>query len=99
MVGAARQQLAALDTQNDVCADQGTTSGLARRGAVLKELREAFGVNGIPAMIIEHTLPFSSWKPIACWNSSPVDECTCVSIRNARRNQEHPRDAGYSHQR
>ena len=30
---------------------------LDRRIGLLKELRTAFGVNGIPAMIIEHTLP------------------------------------------
>lgn len=58
MVGAARQQLAALDTQERRMAQlKEQQMGLTRRGAVLKELREAFGVNGIPAMIIEHTLP------------------------------------------
>ncbi len=58
LVGAARQQLAALDTQERRMAQlREQQSTLAGRGAVLKELREAFGVNGIPAMIIEHTLP------------------------------------------
>lgn len=57
-VGAARQQLAALDTQERRQAQlREQRSALASRSAVLKELREAFGVNGIPAMIIEHTLP------------------------------------------
>jgi len=57
-VGAARQTLAALDTQGKrlkrLTKQQ---EELATRVALLKELREAFGVNGIPAMIIEHTLP------------------------------------------
>ena len=57
-VGAARQTLAALDTQEERrerYVKQRTE--LADRVALLTELREAFGVNGIPAMIIEHTLP------------------------------------------
>jgi exonuclease SbcC len=57
-VGAARQTLAALDTQEQRrvrFAQQ--RSELAERVSLLTELRDAFGVNGIPAMIIEHTLP------------------------------------------
>ena len=58
MVGAARQQLAALDTQERRRTQlQEQQTALLRRSAVLKELRDAFGVNGIPAMIIEHALP------------------------------------------
>ncbi len=57
-VGAARQTLAALATLEkrltEMQAEHGT---LGCRLAILTELREAFGVNGIPAMIIEHTLP------------------------------------------
>ncbi len=57
-VGAARQTLAALDTQEarrQRFVKQ--RDALAEQVALLIELREAFGVNGIPAMIIEHTLP------------------------------------------
>jgi exonuclease SbcC len=57
-VGAARQTLAALDTQarrRERFAAQ--RAELAEQVALLTELRDAFGVNGIPAMIIEHTLP------------------------------------------
>lgn len=57
-VGALRQTLAALETQatrqERLLQEQGE---LAARVGLLKELREAFGVNGIPAMIIEHALP------------------------------------------
>ncbi len=57
-VGAARQQLAALKTvaqrRERVRAER---ESLARRVGVLKTLRRAFGVNGVPAMIIEHALP------------------------------------------
>ncbi|MBN1876205.1 MAG: SMC family ATPase [Anaerolineae bacterium] len=57
-VGAARQNLAALETLGrrlGTLREQRET--LARRAGILTELRDAFGVNGIPAMIIEHTLP------------------------------------------
>ena len=57
-VGAARQNLAALETLKQrltSMADERTA--LARKITIFTELREAFGVNGIPAMIIEHTLP------------------------------------------
>jgi len=50
--------LAALDTQQKrlgTMTKQQTE--LNTRVVLLKELRDAFGVNGIPAMIIEHTLP------------------------------------------
>ena len=57
-VGAARQNLAALETlsrrSERLRAEHAT---LAEQVALLTELRDAFGVNGIPAMIIEHTLP------------------------------------------
>ena len=57
-VGALRQTLAALETQatrqKRLLQEQ---AKLATRVGLLKELREAFGVNGIPAMIIEHALP------------------------------------------
>ncbi len=57
-VGAARQTLAALDTleqrRRRALEERG---GLAQGIALYNDLREAFGVNGIPAMIIEHTLP------------------------------------------
>jgi exonuclease SbcC len=57
-VGAARQNLAALETLARRRVDiQERREGLARRVATLTELRDAFGVNGIPAMIIEHALP------------------------------------------
>jgi len=57
-VGAARQNLAALQTLEQRQVDyQNQQKSLAQRVAVLNELRDAFGVNGIPAMIIEHTLP------------------------------------------
>jgi len=57
-VGAARQNLAALQTlETRLKAMRTQRETLARRVGVLKELRDAFGVNGIPAMIIEHTLP------------------------------------------
>ncbi|MCU0522089.1 MAG: SMC family ATPase [Anaerolineae bacterium] len=57
-VGAAKQNLAALDTlaQRIDGMRQGRAS-LAEQVAIHTELREAFGVNGIPAMIIEHALP------------------------------------------
>lgn len=57
-IGAARQNLAALETlerrQQEMRAQR---DELAARVGLLTELRDAFGVNGIPAMIIEHTLP------------------------------------------
>ncbi|MBN2006113.1 MAG: SMC family ATPase [Anaerolineae bacterium] len=57
-VGAARQTLAALQTlERRLVAMRGDHDALARRVALLSELRDAFSVNGIPAMIIEHTLP------------------------------------------
>ncbi len=57
-VGAARQMLAALDTQQKrLTTMTKQQTELGTRVVLLKELRDAFGVNGIPAMIIEHTLP------------------------------------------
>ncbi|MBN1488020.1 MAG: SMC family ATPase [Anaerolineae bacterium] len=57
-VGAARQTLAALETLEKRRGEQSQErDALAKRKGVLSELRDAFGVNGIPAMIIEHTLP------------------------------------------
>lgn len=57
-VGAARQTLAALETlERRLVTMRADHDTLARRVALLTELRDAFGVNGIPAMIIEHTLP------------------------------------------
>lgn len=57
-VGAMQQQLHALDTQERRLAQlREQHLAVGQRSARLKELREAFGVNGIPAMIIEHTLP------------------------------------------
>ncbi len=57
-VGMARQTLAALETQEQRRARfQAQRQELASRAGLLKELWHAFGVNGIPAMIIEHTLP------------------------------------------
>ena len=57
-VGAARQNLAALETLERRQRDMRTQrEELAARVGLLTELRDAFGVNGIPAMIIEHTLP------------------------------------------
>ncbi len=57
-VGAARQNLAALATlEKRARAFKEEREQLATRAAMLAELRDAFGVNGIPAMIIEHTLP------------------------------------------
>lgn len=57
-LGAARQQLAALEVlERRLTEFQEQERALGTRAAILKELREAFGVNGIPAMIIEHTLP------------------------------------------
>lgn len=57
-IGAARQNLAALDTLERRLEEmRGQREELARRVGLLTELRDAFGVNGIPAMIIEHTLP------------------------------------------
>ncbi|HNT73692.1 MAG TPA: SMC family ATPase [Anaerolineae bacterium] len=57
-VGATRQNLAALETLErrlvTLRAERDTLGGRVGR---LAELRDAFGVNGIPAMIIEHTLP------------------------------------------
>ncbi len=57
-VGAARQTLAALGTLEKRLEEyQEQREMLAGRVGIFTELREAFGVNGIPAMIIEHTLP------------------------------------------
>ncbi len=57
-VGAARQNLTALQTQEQRLVDiRRQREELAQQIGVLTELRDAFGVNGIPAMIIEHTLP------------------------------------------
>ncbi len=57
-VGAARQNLAALKTLGKRLENyQEQRDTLAGRVVIFTELREAFGVNGIPAMIIEHTLP------------------------------------------
>lgn len=57
-VGAARQNLAALQTLEQRLETMRTQrETLALRIGLLTELRDAFGVNGIPAMIIEHTLP------------------------------------------
>jgi len=57
-VGAMQQQLHALDTQERRLVQlREQHLAVGQRSARLKELREAFGVNGIPAMIIEHTLP------------------------------------------
>jgi exonuclease SbcC len=57
-IGAARQNLAALETLERRQQEMRTQrEELAARVGLLTELRDAFGVNGIPAMIIEHTLP------------------------------------------
>ncbi|HOU12149.1 MAG TPA: SMC family ATPase [Anaerolineae bacterium] len=57
-VGAARQNLTALQTLERRLTDmRAQREELAQRVGMLAELRDAFGVNGIPAMIIEHTLP------------------------------------------
>jgi DNA repair protein SbcC/Rad50 len=57
-VGAARQDLAALETlEQRLTSLHEERAALAQEIAIYLELREAFGVNGIPAMIIEHTLP------------------------------------------
>ncbi|MBN1260812.1 MAG: SMC family ATPase [Anaerolineae bacterium] len=57
-VATARQMLATLDTQEQRLARlRDERLSLIRRVGLLKELRDAFGVNGIPAMIIEHTIP------------------------------------------
>ncbi len=57
-VGAAKQNLAALTTLGQrVVGMRAQRAGLAERIGIYTELRDAFGVNGIPAMIIEHTLP------------------------------------------
>ena len=58
LLGAAKQNLAVLDTLEQ----RGATFKekrfeLVRQVGLYTELRDAFGVNGIPAMIIEHTLP------------------------------------------
>ncbi len=57
-VAVAQQNLAALETlvRRKERLQQERESLAAREGR-LKELREAFGVNGIPAMLIEHALP------------------------------------------
>ena len=57
-VGAAKQNLAALLTlerRREGVREQ--RASMAKGVAILTELRDAFGVNGIPAMIIEHALP------------------------------------------
>jgi len=57
-VGAARQNLNALQTlERRLTEMRAQREELALRVGLLGELRDAFGVNGIPAMIIEHTLP------------------------------------------
>lgn len=57
-VGAARQNLAALQTLETRLGElRRSRDSLNRRSAILTELRDAFGVNGVPAMIIDHTLP------------------------------------------
>ncbi len=57
-VGAARQNLAALATlELRVTTMREQRATAAERVAIYTELRDAFSVNGIPAMIIEHTLP------------------------------------------
>jgi exonuclease SbcC len=57
-VAEARQNLSTLDTQEQRQeASRAERDQLLKRSAILSELKEAFGVNGIPAMIIEHTLP------------------------------------------
>lgn len=57
-VGVARQHLIALDTLEKRLEEKRRDhKKLATRVGWLTELRDAFGVNGIPAMIIEHTLP------------------------------------------
>ncbi len=57
-VGAARQNLAALKTLEQRLETLRENYGrLAARSALFSDLKDAFGVNGIPAMIIEHTLP------------------------------------------
>jgi DNA repair protein SbcC/Rad50 len=57
-VGAARQNLAALETlEQRLGLMRDERAALAGEIAIHAELREAFGVNGIPAMIIEHALP------------------------------------------
>jgi exonuclease SbcC len=57
-IGAARQNLAALETLERRRQEMRTQrEELGTRVGLLTELRDAFSVNGIPAMIIEHTLP------------------------------------------
>ena len=57
-VGAAKQNLAALDTlAQRIDGMRQERASLAEQVVIYTELREAFGVNGIPAMIIEHALP------------------------------------------
>ncbi|MDF1513795.1 MAG: SMC family ATPase [Anaerolineae bacterium] len=57
-LGGVKQNLASLDTlEHRASALRKSRSGLVDNINVYTELREAFGVNGIPAMIIEHTLP------------------------------------------
>jgi exonuclease SbcC len=58
LLGAAKQNLAALDTlEQRGAVYQDKRIELVRHVGLYTELRDAFGVNGIPAMIIEHTLP------------------------------------------
>ncbi len=57
-VGAAKQNLVALDTlAQRIDGMRQERASLAEQIVIYTELREAFGVNGIPAMIIEHALP------------------------------------------
>lgn len=57
-LGVTKQNLAVLDTLEKRSADfHDKRSELAQYVGTYTELRDAFGVNGIPAMIIEHTLP------------------------------------------
>ncbi len=57
-LGATKQNLAVLDTQEQrATALRDKRVDLAQYVGTYTELRDAFGVNGIPAMIIEHTLP------------------------------------------
>jgi len=57
-VGATRQTLNALQIQETrLLTMRRNREGLGRQIAMLTDLRDAFGINGIPAMLIEHTLP------------------------------------------
>jgi exonuclease SbcC len=57
-VGATRQTLNALQIQETrLQTMRHNREKLGRQIAMLTDLRDAFGINGIPAMLIEHTLP------------------------------------------